>query len=52
MALAEKVERSELARADALRIGKQVLQDNALGLYPRLKERLGKDKGPLKPPGK
>lgn len=49
MALAEKVERSEPGRADALRIGKQVLQDNALGLYPRLKERLGKDKGPLKP---
>lgn len=51
-ALAEKVERGELREADALRIGKQVLRDNALELYPRLKQRLWKDKGPLKPPSK
>lgn len=43
-ALAEKVERSALREADALRIGKQVLRDNALELYPRLKQHLWKDR--------
>jgi hypothetical protein len=38
--LAEKLDRGELAESDALRIGKQVQRDNALELYPRLKERL------------
>ncbi|MGH9395853.1 MAG: amidohydrolase family protein [Terriglobia bacterium] len=38
--LAEKVDRKELAEGDALRIGKQILRDNALKLYPRLKERV------------
>jgi predicted TIM-barrel fold metal-dependent hydrolase len=49
-ALAEKVERGELREDDARRIGRQVLRDNALELFPQLKERLWKHKGPLKPP--
>jgi hypothetical protein len=40
--LAEKVDRGELAEDDARRIGKQILRDNALELYPRLKERVNK----------
>lgn len=39
-ALAEKVQRGELREADALRIGRQILRENALRLFPRLKERL------------
>src|SRR4051812_1425365 len=38
--LAEKVERGELLEAHALRIGRQVLRDNALKLFPQLKGRL------------
>lgn len=49
-ALAEKVERDELREDQALRIGTQVLRDNALELFPQLKDRLWKSKGPLKPP--
>jgi uncharacterized protein len=37
--LAQKVDQSELAEGDALRIGKQIQRDNALELYPRLKQR-------------
>jgi uncharacterized protein len=37
--LGEKVDRGELAEDDALRIGKQILRENALNLYPRLKQR-------------
>jgi uncharacterized protein len=51
-ALAEKVERGELREADALRIGQQVMRDNALELFPQLKDRLWKHKGKLKPPSK
>ena len=51
-ALAEKVERGELREDDALRIGRQVMRENALELYPRLKDRLWKHKGKLKPPAK
>ncbi|MCC6231118.1 MAG: amidohydrolase family protein [Verrucomicrobiales bacterium] len=39
-ALAEKVERGELREAHAMRIGQQVLRDNALELFPSLKSRL------------
>jgi predicted TIM-barrel fold metal-dependent hydrolase len=42
--LAERVERGELTEPDALRIGRQILRDNALALFPTLKERLWKDK--------
>jgi len=51
-ALAEKVERGELREADALHIGQQVLRDNALELFPQLKDRLWKHKGKLQPPRK
>lgn len=39
-ALAEKVQRGELREEHALRLGQQILRENALGLFPRLKERL------------
>ncbi|MHC5538103.1 amidohydrolase family protein [Singulisphaera rosea] len=37
--LAEKVERSELLEEHALRIGRQILRDNALAIFPQLKAR-------------
>jgi predicted TIM-barrel fold metal-dependent hydrolase len=39
-ALAEKVERGELREQHALRIGRQILRDNALALFPKLKRQL------------
>lgn len=39
-ALAEKVIRGELREDDALRIGRQIMRENALELFPQLKERL------------
>jgi hypothetical protein len=47
--LAEKVDRGDLHEDDARRIGRQILRDNALELFPRLKERLWKGKGKLRP---
>lgn len=47
--LSEKIDRGDLQEADALRIGKQILRDNALELFPQLKERLWKHKGKLEP---
>jgi predicted TIM-barrel fold metal-dependent hydrolase len=47
--LAEKVAAGNLCEEDALRIGRQILRDNALQLFPQLKERLWKDKPPLRP---
>ncbi len=44
-ALAEKVERGELREEHALRIARQILRENALELFPSLKERLWKHKG-------
>jgi len=38
--LAEKLDRGDLTEQDARQTGKNILRDNALGLYPRLKERL------------
>lgn len=38
--LAEKVDRGELLEEHALRIGRQVLRDNALKLFPQLRGRL------------
>jgi predicted TIM-barrel fold metal-dependent hydrolase len=54
--LAERVDRGELTEEHALRIGRQILRENALELFPQLKDRLWKDKGvpltpPLAPPG-
>jgi predicted TIM-barrel fold metal-dependent hydrolase len=34
--LAEKVQRNELSETHALRIGRQILRDNALKLFPKL----------------
>ncbi len=42
--LAEKVERGDLLEEHALRIGRQILRDNALKLFPQLKQRLGVDR--------
>lgn len=49
-ALAEKVERGELRMPDALRIGRQVMRENALELFPQLKDRLWKHRGEMRPP--
>jgi|GEM_PF-195939 arylsulfatase A-like enzyme len=40
--LAEKVESGNLTEEDALRIGRQILRDNALKLFPTLRQRLWK----------
>ncbi|MBI4660460.1 MAG: amidohydrolase family protein [Verrucomicrobia bacterium] len=48
--LAEKVDRGDLKEEHALRIGKQVLRDNALKLFPPLESKLWKHKGKLEPP--
>lgn len=39
-ALAEKVERGEIREVDALRIGRQIMRENALELFPALKQKL------------
>jgi predicted TIM-barrel fold metal-dependent hydrolase len=43
--LAEKVDRGTLAEEHAMRIGRQILRDNALTLFPTLKDKLWKRKG-------
>jgi predicted TIM-barrel fold metal-dependent hydrolase len=49
--LAERVDRGDLREEHARKIGQQVLRDNALALFPQLKERLWKHKGiAMKPP--
>lgn len=48
--LAEKIDRGDLREEHALQIGRQILRDNALALFPQLKERLWKQKGKLMPP--
>ncbi|MEX2113066.1 MAG: amidohydrolase family protein [Pirellulales bacterium] len=45
-ALAEKVERGELREEHAMRIGRQILRDNALALFPKLKRQLWRDDPP------
>ena len=50
--LAERVDRGDLTEEHARRIGKQVLRDNALVLFPQLKDRLWKGKGRLTPDAK
>jgi hypothetical protein len=49
--LAEKVHRGDLHETDALRIGRQILRDNALALYPTLKDKLWKHRATLTPAG-
>jgi hypothetical protein len=48
--LAEKVDSGDLLEEHALRIGRQILRDNALELFPQLKERLWKGKKKLAAP--
>jgi uncharacterized protein len=49
--LAERVDSGDLREEHALAIGRQVLRDNALALFPQLKDRLWKHKGiAMKPP--
>ncbi len=43
--LAERIERGELKEAYARRIGRQIMRDNALELFPSLKGRLWKSSG-------
>ncbi|MBL8850097.1 MAG: hypothetical protein JNG89_10450, partial [Planctomycetaceae bacterium] len=43
--LAEKVISGDLNEQQALRIGRQILRDNALELFPQLKDRLWKHTG-------
>ncbi len=47
--LAEKIDAGDLREDHAERIGRQVLRDNALALFPQLKGRLWKHKGKLEP---
>src|SRR5204862_6814913 len=49
--LSERIDRGELTEEHAKRIGRQVLRDNALALFPQLKDRLWKHKpgGGVKP---
>ena len=49
--LAEKVHRGDLRETDALRIGRQILRENALALYPSLRDRLWKHRARLTPAG-
>jgi uncharacterized protein len=46
--LAEKVEREELSESDAARIGRQILRDNALALFPSLNARLDQGKASVR----
>ena len=48
-ALSHQLRQDFKREADALRIGRQVLRDNALELFPQLKARLWKHKGKLLP---
>ena len=48
--LSEKIDRGDIKEEHALRIGRQILRDNALQLFPQLKDRLWKHKGKLLPP--
>ncbi|MBN1589247.1 MAG: amidohydrolase [Pirellulales bacterium] len=43
-ALAEKVVAKELREEDALRIGRQILRENALEIFPSLRKMVAKDK--------
>ncbi len=48
--LAEKVAAGAMTEERALQVGRQILRENALQLFPQLKDRLWKHKGPLEPP--
>ncbi len=42
-ALAEKVERGELREEQAMHIGRQILRENALKLFPKLRRQLWRE---------
>ncbi|MCC6795088.1 MAG: amidohydrolase family protein [Candidatus Hydrogenedentes bacterium] len=48
-ALSEKVDKGDLSFDQAARIGRQILRENALELFPQLRSRLWKHKGPMHP---
>jgi hypothetical protein len=48
--LAEKIDRGDLSEEHALHIGRQILRENALELFPQLRSRLWKQGGTLAPP--
>lgn len=48
--LSERIDRGELKEEHALNIGRQILRENALKLFPQLQSRLWKHKGKLEPP--
>jgi uncharacterized protein len=48
--LAEKIETGFLNSTQAQHIGRQIMRENALSLFPQLRDRLWKHKGPLTPP--
>lgn len=50
--LTEKVQNGDLTEEFALKIGKQIMRDNALKLFPQLNARLWKQKGKLEPPSR
>jgi hypothetical protein len=50
--LSERIAHGDLKEEHALRIGRQILRENALQLFPPLKERLWKHQGKLEPPVK
>ena len=50
--LAEKLLAGDLLEEHALRIGRQILRDNALALFPQLKDKLWKRNGKLSAPAK
>jgi polyhydroxyalkanoate synthesis regulator phasin len=47
--LAERVDRGEVSEDDAKRIGRQVMRENALALFPGAKAKLWRGKGKLTP---
>ena len=49
--LAERMDRGELREADAQHIGRQILRENALALFPGLKTKLWRDKKAKVTPG-
>jgi len=47
--LSEKIDRGDLKEEHAFQIGRNIMRENALTLFPQLRERLWKDKGKLEP---
>ncbi len=50
--LTEKVERGDLTEQEALRLGRQIMRDNALELFPQLRGKLWKSQAQLSSPQK